>query len=323
MMKKLHIDRKRSFLGIIVSATVLAAVCFPYLFRMYADAADAAWEQTEESAGESAVTDPVSTGSETLAGVGASAADPGAAQEKTESSEENTAVPESEQQGNAVAPVTMAGAGTEGIYSSEQDPEPSEDAGKGSTSDKDSRLDRQAASWLSSIAKSFGNTQSVSLTDPQDSTKESTLKRAAELGSDAIRTISRNHSISETDYDTLLNIVEAECTGGDEHSKLLVANVILNRVADERFPDTVYDVVWQRDAGGAAQFSPTADGRMGTLTISDSTRNAVNRAVNGEDISRGALFFIAKSSAASANVSWFEQNLEYLYSYGGHDFYRF
>ena len=62
---------------------------------------------------------------------------------------------------------------------------------------------------------------------------------------------------------------------------------------------------------------------MGTLKISDSTVKAVNKALQGDDISQGALFFLARKYASKDNVEWFEDELEYLYSYGGHEFYRF
>ena len=90
------------------------------------------------------------------------------------------------------------------------------------------------------------------------------------------------------DYYTLLQIVEAEATGGDIKSKILIANVVLNRVKDSRFPDTIYDVVWQT-AGGSPQFSPTDDGRIYTVSITDDTIEAVDRALAGEDYSQGAL----------------------------------
>ena len=150
----------------------------------------------------------------------------------------------------------------------------------------------------------------------------SPLSAASAIGYSAINAVEKERRLSYTDYSTLLQIVEAECTGGDERSKQYVACVVLNRTKDDHFPDTVYDVVWQR-VGGQAQFSPTQDGRMGTLKITDSTIHAVEKAISGEDISRGALFFIAKEHAAKGNVDWFESKLEYLFAYGGHEFYKF
>ena len=47
------------------------------------------------------------------------------------------------------------------------------------------------------------------------------------------------YELCEEDYDILLRIVEAEASGEDEEGKLLVANVVLNRMNSEAFPDTV------------------------------------------------------------------------------------
>ena len=148
------------------------------------------------------------------------------------------------------------------------------------------------------------------------------VEAASLIGYTALGTVAENQIMSYTDYSTLLQIVEAECTGGDALSKQYVACVVLNRTQDEHFPDTVYDVVWQR-LYGHAQFSPTQDGRMGRQKITDTTIEAVNQALTGEDISRGALFFLAREHAAEANVEWFDSELEYLFEYGGHEFYRF
>ena len=97
--------------------------------------------------------------------------------------------------------------------------------------------------------------------------------------------------MSDEDYNTLLKIVEAEAGGEDIKGKILVANVIFNRIKNPEFPSTVTEVVWENVAG-SPQFSPTADGRIHTVTISEETREAVNRAIDGEDYSKGALFFM-------------------------------
>lgn len=147
------------------------------------------------------------------------------------------------------------------------------------------------------------------------------VQKAEAVGACALQTVAQNQ-LSYNDYYTLLQIVEAEATGGDVPSKLLVANVVLNRVKDSHFPDTVYDVVWQR-VGGAAQFSPTADGRIYSCTITNSTIEAVELALQGEDNSQGALFFVARTSAAPQNVQWFDSSLVWLFEYGGHEYYTF
>lgn len=129
------------------------------------------------------------------------------------------------------------------------------------------------------------------------------------------------YPLSKEEYEALLRIVEAEAGGEGEKGKLLVANVILNRVNSEKYPDTIKDVVFQND-GQTWQFSPICDGRYYEVKISDETVKAVERALMGEDISEGALFFVARKSADPEKMRWFDENLEFLFSYGGHEFFK-
>lgn len=130
----------------------------------------------------------------------------------------------------------------------------------------------------------------------------------------------KKYQLSDKDYDTLLRIVEAEAGGEDQDGKLLVANVVLNRVNNELFPDSVWDVVMQREKG-IAQFSPTVDGRFQNVCVSADTIEAVERALYGEDISRGALYFCAREKADSDRLKWFDRKLTRLFSYGNHEFF--
>ena len=126
--------------------------------------------------------------------------------------------------------------------------------------------------------------------------------------------------VSEKDLDTLMRIVEAEAGGEDRTGKLLVANVVINRVRNKKFPNNVTDVVYQK-VQNVTQFSPVSNGRIDEVTISEETTEVVYSALRGEDISGGALFFMARKYAVPENVAWFDSQLTYLFSYGGHDFY--
>lgn len=126
--------------------------------------------------------------------------------------------------------------------------------------------------------------------------------------------------VSEKDLDTLMRIVEAEAGGEDRKGKLLVANVVINRVKSRRFPNNVTDVVYQK-AKNVTQFSPVSNGVIDKVTVSDETREVVYSALKGEDVSNGALFFMARKYVAPENAEWFDSNLTFLFTYGGHDFY--
>ena len=129
------------------------------------------------------------------------------------------------------------------------------------------------------------------------------------------------YQLSDKDYDALLRIVEAEAGGEDQDGKLLVANVVLNRVNSEIFPGTVLEVVMQKEQG-IAQFSPTVDGRYQIVKVSEDTKEAVERALYGEDISQGALYFCAREKADSEKLQWFDRKLTRLFAYGNHEFFQ-
>ena len=126
--------------------------------------------------------------------------------------------------------------------------------------------------------------------------------------------------MSDADYDTLLRIVEAEAGTEDIKGRVLVANVIMNRISNDEFPDTVTDVVWDQRYG-VPQFSPTYDGKIYEVTVTDETKEAVKQALEGVDYSEGALFFIQRSAAEKHNVNWFDKDLKRLFKYGVHEFY--
>ena len=86
------------------------------------------------------------------------------------------------------------------------------------------------------------------------------------------------HVVTQRERSILERIVEAEATDKDEKSKILVANVILNRVRSKEFPNSIEAVVFQR-AYGKVQFSPTADGRYESVHITSSTKRSVKKAL--------------------------------------------
>lgn len=125
-------------------------------------------------------------------------------------------------------------------------------------------------------------------------------------------------SYSQNDYDNLLRIVESEATGCDMKGKILVANVVINRVKNGSFPGTITDVIFQ---GNGEQFQPVMDGRFYSVQISQTTIEAVNRALIGEDYSQGALFFASVQCVTQGG--WHSTHLTRLFEYGGHVFFTY
>lgn len=123
-------------------------------------------------------------------------------------------------------------------------------------------------------------------------------------------------TLTEQEKNYLLHLVAAEAGGCDMVGQILVANVVLNRVESSVFPNTVEGVIFQKN-----QFSPTINGAIWSSTITDSVREAVDRALNGEDFSEGATFFSARARLDYGSMSWFDNNLNWLFKHDGHEFY--
>ena len=124
-------------------------------------------------------------------------------------------------------------------------------------------------------------------------------------------------SISQEDYKVLQRIVQAEAGICDDRGKILVANVILNRVKSGEFPDTVKGVVYE-----TSQFSPVSNGSINSVKVTDDTKQCVDRALKGEDYSNGALYFMNRGGSRRGAVSWFDSHLTYLFQHGNHEFFK-
>lgn len=91
------------------------------------------------------------------------------------------------------------------------------------------------------------------------------------------------------EMDLLAAIIQCE-DGGESHTgKVAVGAVIMNRVRDGRFPNTITDVVYQ-----SGQFSPVASGILSSV-LSQGARSdcyqAAQEALNGSNPVGGALYF--------------------------------
>ena len=130
------------------------------------------------------------------------------------------------------------------------------------------------------------------------------------------RRAARKIPVSDEDYQILLRIVQAEAGGCDEKGKILVADVIINRVLSSRFPSSVKSVVYQR-----SQFQPVSNGRINSVKVTAETVDCVDRALGGEDYSQGALYFMNRKGAGS-RAGWFDSSLTPLFSHDGHEFFK-
>ena len=158
----------------------------------------------------------------------------------------------------------------------------------------------------------------ISEVEPETGSGETGVQATAETAmeqEEPVREVFTGYS--ESDYNVLLRIVQAEAGNCDIEGRVMVANVILNRVESDTFPDTVHSVVYQRH-----QFSPVGNGSINRCRVTDATVEAVDRALAGEDLTDGALYFMNRRASSKKNANWFDRHLEFLFKHGNHEFFR-
>lgn len=128
----------------------------------------------------------------------------------------------------------------------------------------------------------------------------------------------RTGLIHSMDFDAsdaylLEKIAMAEAESEDTEGKALVMLVVLNRVWDARFPDTIEEVIMQDGA-----FTPVSNGRYDKVEPDADCMKAMELiTVEHWDKSQGALYF----EKASDESTWHTRNLEKLFTHGAHTFY--
>ncbi len=113
----------------------------------------------------------------------------------------------------------------------------------------------------------------------------------------------------------LSRIINAESSSENLFGKIAVGNVVLNRVASPDFPDSIYDVVFDRTGG--VQFTPVANGTIYNNPSEESTL-AAKLCLDGASVAGNSLFFLNPSIATS---SWITKNRTYVATFGNHKFY--
>lgn len=119
----------------------------------------------------------------------------------------------------------------------------------------------------------------------------------------------------EDDLYWLSKIIHAESQGEPLLGKLAVGNVIMNRVENDEFPDTIYDVIF--DSKNGVQFTPTANGAINN-TAGEEAVTAAKICLENVTLSDEILYFLNEELATNF---WIVENCRYVMSIGAHDFY--
>lgn len=152
--------------------------------------------------------------------------------------------------------------------------------------------------------------------EPIEEQKKACKEITAQEMMDNLVTESTEHRIRgfEITYDEaqmLMKIAQAEAGGDGKDGMAMVMAVVLNRVEDERFPDSIEGVIFQEH-----QFSPIKDGRYYEAEPDAECHMALAEIERGEYDTVDALYF------ENASESWQSKNCVYLGSVGHHRFYK-
>lgn len=100
-------------------------------------------------------------------------------------------------------------------------------------------------------------------------------------------------STNSSDLNLLSRLVYGEARGEPYTGQVAVAAVVLNRVKNSSFPNSIAGVIYQKGA-----FDVVSDGQI-NLTPNDTAKKAAQDALNGWDPSNGAIYYFNPSIATN------------------------
>lgn len=108
------------------------------------------------------------------------------------------------------------------------------------------------------------------------------------------QTSSSTVTYNSGDLDLLARLITAEADGEPYKAKVGVGAVVMNRVKDQRFPNSIGGVIYQKDSN-YYQFTPVENGWINRPASKDA-KNAAYDAIHGSDPTNGALYYFDDST---------------------------
>ena len=124
-------------------------------------------------------------------------------------------------------------------------------------------------------------------------------------------------SYTNEEFEMMCYVLQNEAGGCSDESKIAVANVIINRVKSPNFPNTLKGVLTANN-----QFTAISNYYNKVNAPTQSTKDCVRRALNGEDNSKGAIFYYAPKYCGSSSAAWFE-TLNFCMELEGQRFFKY
>lgn len=123
-------------------------------------------------------------------------------------------------------------------------------------------------------------------------------------------------NLSTYDKYLLAKIVQCEAGNQGKDAKIAVATVILNRVLSQDFPNTVEEVIFEKQ-NGIYQFSPISDGNWYVKEPTEEDFDAIDTLIYLR-YKTDALYF----ESCPNEDNWHSRNLDYLFIESNIRFYR-
>lgn len=126
----------------------------------------------------------------------------------------------------------------------------------------------------------------------EGATKVSTRQFAIDTKKD-ISSFKEEQEMTKAEKNLLARLVHAEAKGEPYAGKVAVADVVLNRVEEQGFPDTLEEVIYQKNA-----FEPVQNGSINQSADHDSNK-AVEEALENNKENENLLYFYNPETATS------------------------
>lgn len=148
----------------------------------------------------------------------------------------------------------------------------------------------QTGETIGSIAKQYGTTVEML------KKRNNLLTNDIAVGH-ALKVIVPETMEKSPNLDLLASLIHAEANGESLKGKIAVGNVVMNRIEDQRFPNSLNGVILEPN-----QFTPVKTGKIYNVVPDQQSYEAAIRAVEGESYAADALFFFNPAKTSDSFV---------------------
>ena len=165
------------------------------------------------------------------------------------------------------------------------------------------------------IVSNFDTSMSIGNADIQNNITNNLVQNESNDNSADVFCYScQQFRITQSDIDLMAKLVAGESIGEPYAGKVAVASVVLNRVSNPKFPNSIQDVIFQKNA-----FSCVHNNMIKSIP-NDDCYKAVYDAINGTDPTNKALFFY---NPDIATCSWMKKTAKVnQLTIGHHTFFK-